>query len=456
MFLLILILPLVFTALMPRRWLSPWFATLMLGFGLCWLDFSRARGGFGDLLGMGILILVLLASLAVGGGRALFAMNFRKATEPEADANAESHGVRLYFAGLAGLVVAAVLVPIALQLADAVWPNTVALHLSVVTVGVLVWLLLPRVGLWPRTDHRVQVQTVFRWAVVLCCVAALGWSLMSAQTKIHAAQQLAQGRPYCLQASTPRGLQPVISRLDLSGFAAWAGRGSERHARMALGSGVQTEWKHWSYRKADWDQESSQGVLTCQPVANQAQALSWWAPTPARGDTMRFWMAGVPWSIPWSHQPTTYGQMPSFQYQPHASEGLPASESVFFQVNVRPCAGGPIHVWYLAPGPGDQVRTLRQAYGLEQQEIVSSRRPMPHVQWLKRDVAGQVISWAQCHEAGDRCHHAFKRQGVIVEFTYTRAELPDWQRLEEAQWVRLGSLAPEGLPLCAAPSATAG
>jgi hypothetical protein len=452
MFLLILLLPLVFTALMPRRWLSPWFATLMLGFGLCWLDLGRVNGGAADMFGMAFLVMLLLAVLAVGAGRVLFARVFRKAPAPEGNADAESHGVNLYFAGLAGAVIGAVLLFATLKLADAVWPSALALHLGVVAVGVLGWFLIPRVWPWPWTDHRVQVQTVFRWAVALCCAGALAWSLVSAHTKILAAQLSAQGQPYCLQSATPRGLQPVLSRLDLTGFAAWAGRGSERHARMALGSGAQTEWRHWSYRKADWDQESSQGVLTCQPAANQAQALPWWAPAPERGDSLRFWMAGVPWSVPWARQPTTYGDMPSFQYLPPSVEGMSTSEAALSRVNVRLCSTGPIHGWYLASGPGDQVRTLHKAYGLEEQEIVTHRRSEPHIQWLQRNAAGEVTSWAQCHAAGDQCHHAFRREGVTVEFTYPRAELPDWQRLEEAQWTLLRSFAPQGLPVCAASS----
>jgi hypothetical protein len=198
MFLWILLLPLVFTALMPRRWLSLWFATLLLGFGLCWLDFGRVNGGAADMFGMAFLVMLLLAVMAVGAGRVLLARVFRKVPAPEANTDVPPHGVNLYFAGLSGVVIAAVLLFATLKLADAVWPSALALHFSVAAAGGVVWLLIPRVWPWPPTDHRVQVQTVFRWAVALCCAGALAWSLVSAHTKILAAQLSAQGQPYCL------------------------------------------------------------------------------------------------------------------------------------------------------------------------------------------------------------------------------------------------------------------
>lgn len=451
MFLLLLLLPLVFTALMPRRWLFPWFSTLLLGFGLCWWDFSRSRGGAGDLFGLGFLMLMFLAVLAVGAVRVALARWRRKSSATDGD----SHGVRLYVAGLSGLVFAAALTFGCLQLVDLVWPYALALHLGVVTAGGLVWLLTPRLWPWPPTGHRMQVHTAFRGAGVLYVVGALAWSLVSVPTKIQSAQQAAQGQPYCLQSATPRGLQAVANRLDLSGFAAWAGRGGERHARMALGSGVQTDWRYWSYRDAAWEPDSLQGVLTCQPVVDQAKALPWWAPASARGDAMRFRMAGVSWSVPWSLLPTTYGEMPSFQYLPRSAKGMSSTAMSMARVNVRLCVSGRIHPWFLAPGPGDQLRTLQQAHGLVQEEIVTVQRAIPHVQWVARDAAGRVTSWMQCHAGSSTCHHAFKRDGIVLEFMHPESALPSWQQLEQEQWAQLRGFAPEGLPACGQSAAPA-
>ncbi len=256
---------------MPRRWLMPWFLTLLLGFVLCWVDFSRVQAGAANVFGLAIVFMFLLAVVAVGVVRVVLTKLLRKTPVPVAD----SHGVNLYLASLAGMVMAAVLTVVTLSLVDKVLSSALALHAGVLVAGGLWWWLTPRLWPWPRTAHRLQAQSVFRVAGVACCAAAVAWSLMAAQTKIQSARALAQGQPYCLQASTPRGLQSVVSRLDMSGFAARAGRGGERHARMALGSGAQLAWWYWSYRGGAWEHDPLQGVLNCQPVQNSAEPLPW-------------------------------------------------------------------------------------------------------------------------------------------------------------------------------------
>lgn len=394
MVLLLLLVPLVLTALMPRRWLGPWFATLLLGLALCWLDFSRVNARAGDMLGMGVLMLMLSAVLAVGAVRWALTAIFRKTPEPVAD----RHAVHLYYAALGGPVVATVLLGAALQVVDAWWPDALALHLGAVVVGVGWWFAISKVWLqaWPLSTvpYRVQARTVFRMAGLVTIVSAIAWSLASSSTKVDAAQQAAQGQPYCLLSASPHGMQPVVSRLDLSGFAARAGRGGDRHARMVTGTVEQPVWRYWSYRQSAWQQDPLPGVLTCPLLPDRARALHWWA----GGDSMRFWMAGVVWNIPWAH----------------------------------------------APGQGDQVRRLSRAYGLEQEEIVTSRRAVPHVQWILRDAAGDVSAWMQCHAASGSCHHAFRREGIAVEFTHPEAALPAWRQLEDEQWAQLRGFAPAG------------
>ncbi|WP_138515323.1 YihY/virulence factor BrkB family protein [Rhodoferax bucti] len=456
MVLLLLLLPLVLTALIPRRWLGPWFATLLLGFALCWLDFSRVNARAGDMLGMGFLMLMLSAVLAVGAVRWALTAIFRKTPEPVADL----HAVHLYYVALGGPVVAAALLVATLQVVDVWWPGALALHLGAVVAGVGWWFAIPKVwpAVWPLSavPYRVQARTVFRMAGLVAIVGAIAWSLASSYSKADAAQQAAQGQPYCLLSGSPHGMQPVLSRLDLSGFAARASRGGDRHARMVAGTVEQPVWRYWSYRQSAWQQDPLPGVLTCPLVPNRASALPWWAPAPVGGDPMRFWMAGVAWSIPRAHLPTTDCAMPAFQYLPASANGLSPSRAALARVHVRPCGRGPIHPWYLAPSPGDQVRTLHQAYGLEQQEIVTSRRAVPHVQWILRDAAGEVTAWMQCHAASGSCHHAFKREGIAVEFTHPEAALPAWQQLEDEQWAQLRSFAPDGLPACNRTTAPAG
>lgn len=224
MVLLLLLVPLVLTALMPRRWLGPWFATLLLGFALCWLDFSRVNARAGDMLGMGFLMLMLSALLAVGAVRWALTAIFRRTPVPVAD----RHAVHLYYAALGGPVVATVLLGAALQVVDAWWPDALALHLGAVVVGVGWWFAMPKVWppVWPLSTvpYRMQARTVFRMAGLVAIVSAIAWSLASSSTKVDAAQQAAQGQPYCLLSASPHGMQPVVSRLDLSGFAARAGR----------------------------------------------------------------------------------------------------------------------------------------------------------------------------------------------------------------------------------------
>lgn len=448
MFLLLLLVPLVLTALMPRRWLGPWFATLVLGFTLCWLDFSRVNARAADMFGMGFLMLMLSAVLAVGGVRWAIAAISRKVPAPAADL----HVVHLYYAALGGPVAAALLLAAALHVVDRLWLGALALHVGAGAVAAGWWWAIPRVWRPPAVPHHVQARTMFRITGLAAMAVAVVWSMASSQRTLDAAQQQAQGRPYCLLSSSPHGMQPVGSRLDLSGFAARAGRGSNRHARMAVGPVDQPQWRYWSYRQSAWQADALPGVLTCQPVPDFAQSLPWWAPEPTRTDAMRFWMAGVAWSVPWVHLPTTYGDMPAFQYVP--APGISPSQAGWVRVNVRPCGRGPIHPWYLAPGAGDQLRILRSAQGLEQQELVTSRRAMPHVQWVGRDAAGEVTAWMQCHAASGTCHHAFKRDGIVVDFTHPETALPAWQRLEEEYWAQLRGFAPDGLPVCSRTLAT--
>ena len=221
MFLLLLLLPLVLTALMPKRWLGPWFATLVFGLTLCWLDFSRVNARAADMFGMGFLMLMFSAVLVVGGVRWALTAIFRKAPDPVTDL----HAVHLYYAALGGPFLAAVLLVATLQVADVLGAGALALHLGAVAAGVAWWWALPRVWRLPAAPRRVQVRSVFRVAGLVYMAGAVAWSLASSQSKLEAAQQAAQGQPYCLLSASPHGLQPVVSRLDLTGFAARVGRG---------------------------------------------------------------------------------------------------------------------------------------------------------------------------------------------------------------------------------------
>lgn len=88
-------------------------------------------------------------------------------------------------------------------------------------------------------------------SVVLTVCGALALLAAYAVFVMHSAgvsaEQIASGRPYCIQIASGDGFRSVRSRLELLGFYMMS-NGSVRHAVLAVKNGSVLETYHWSYK----------------------------------------------------------------------------------------------------------------------------------------------------------------------------------------------------------------
>lgn len=448
-------IPVLLSVLVPRQWVGALVATLAAVWVILCIDFSRVHGGPGDMLGMALLSMLAMLVLGVLWLRHVLAWSNSPADSP----GPSQRWARAYMVGLFALVCAVLLTALVVQLFNGWFQSAWLTHLVVAFAAIFWWMLPPIV--WRAASMQAEgsfhLAQVVRWVGAVAMALALAWSVQSGQRVAQVAQASAGGQAYCLLSATEQGLQPVTGLLDLSGFSMQAGRGAVRHAQMATGSVQSPVWRYWSYRKAAFESDFMGGVLTCAPQTDYAAKLPWLA----ADDTLRasvhgrdtvFWLAGGQWRIPSAYvgRGSTYPDRVHFYahgkdfgppQEPLVRSGPQPWSLIELTVNVTLCAPEKIHNWYQSGNAHNQVRTLSTAYGLDQQEVVTTANQVPRIQYLEKDANGTPTTWIACDGPNAGCRHAYVRDGMRVEFMHPIADLPSWKHLQDALWQRVQSFA---------------
>ncbi|SFU48662.1 hypothetical protein SAMN05216350_102134 [Polaromonas sp. YR568] len=446
---LLLLFPLLLFALpwvLPRRWLPACGLTVFYCATYLFIDDTRAQctgcGGLGAALGSAIFTFACIGSLISFLTRlAVPIFSGKRKTEPGPSVFSSGATTALAAFGLACVVVWQAVVITKAWFDDGFWIHGA---LAVLALG---WVALGRLYREERGEHGLRI---FSGVGAVTTVCALAWSLQVPAKVIAAAEEAAAGAPYCLLTSGRNGLRPARDRMDLSGFAMQDGPVSLRHATLAVGESREPVWRYWSYRRGAFVPEFFGGVLTCELQRNGAKDLSWFQPKAEPLDS-RFWLARGQWHIPAAYLGGARDRPPvlTFYAQGKDFEPFPVSGRkpgfdvgmINAQVQVTLCDIDRLHVWQAQNDSNFTVEPAGTEAGLQKQSVDSRGSPRREFQYVGLDKTGRISTWLLCHEGGDTCRHAFRREGVVVEFQHPRSQFAQWKEMQDAAWRRVKSLA---------------
>jgi hypothetical protein len=446
--LLLLFFPVLLFALpwvIPRRWLPACVLTVFYAAVYLVIDETRAQcagcGDVGSALGWAFFVLACVGFSFSFIAR-VAALILSKKGEAAPGPSAFSSGATTVLAAV-GLACGAVWQTVVITrywLDDGLW-----IH-GVVVVLALGWVALGRLYREERGKHGLRI---FSSAGAVTVACALAWSLQVPPKVIAAAEEATAGEPYCLLVSGRKGLRPVRDRFDLTGFVMQDGPVSQRHGTLATGDAREPAWRYWSYRKEAFEPEFFGGVLSCEPKHNAAKDLGWVQANAEPLDS-RFWLARGQWHIPAIYRGGARDRPPVLTFHAHGKDFKPLPESprkpavmdlIQTAVSVTLCDLEMLHVWQAQTDVNHKVEPAGMEAGLEKQSVESRGSSRKEFQYVGRDKTGRISTWLLCHQGGDICRHAFRREGVVVEFQHPRSQFQRWDETQDAAWKRVKSFA---------------
>ena len=445
---LFLLFPVLFFALpwvLPPRWLPACGVTVVYGAICIAIDENRAQcatcGSFGSSLAWAFLMLTG-SGFFIGFVARLVSVNSSEEGKTTAGPSAFSSGATIALAavGFACSAVWLVVVTTKIWFDDGLWTH------GVVVVLIFGWVALGRINLEKRERQAMRIFSGVGAVTTLC---ALAWSVQVSPQVIAAAEQAATDEPYCLLTSGRMGLRQVRSRFDLSGFVMQSGPISQRHATLAVGENRAPHWHYWSYRKEAFQPEFLGGVLTCDLQRNAAKDLGWFQAR-TESDGQQFWLAGGRWHIPAQYRGGAGDRPPVVRFYangldfgplPVSARKLNINSEINAQVSVTLCELDKLHVWQAKTDINYTVEPAGMEADLEKQSVQSRGSSRKEFQYVGRNETGRISTWLLCQEGSDMCRHAFRREGVVVEFQHPRDQFVNWKDTQNAVWKRFKSFA---------------
>jgi hypothetical protein len=263
------LVPLAVALIIPRLWLVPCTLLVLLGFTVLWVDEQRMQcascGGPFSGLGLALLVIAVAGFIIGVAVRALIAF-FKPAGKSAAG---QARAAKLLTWALVSATMAVLVTGLAVVLLNKMLDSGRFTHLGVCLLAFawFFWLPVARLkdgGAEQGRHSRLHPGVVFRWTGAVTMLLLLAWSVRMIPAVQEAAELAASERPYCINMSTEKGLRPVRTVWDLSGFSMQADRGSVRHAALVTGDVRVPEWLYWSYRRGAFEPDFMGWPVTCE------------------------------------------------------------------------------------------------------------------------------------------------------------------------------------------------
>jgi hypothetical protein len=452
----IMVAPLGFALIIPRLWLVPCAFLVLLAFTGLWVDEQRMQCGScgGPFSGLGFAFLAIaLAGFIVGAAvRALIAF-FKPAKK---FSPGEIRAANLLTWALVSATMAVLATGLAVILLNKMFDAGWGTHLGICVLA-LAWFFGTPV-IWRKGDSAESVWYsllhpggVFRWAGAIAMFFLLAWSVRTIPAAQEAAELAAAGRPYCLTISTEKGQRPARTFWDLSGFSMQADRGgSSRHAALVVGDVRAPAWFYWSYRHGAFEPDFMGWPVTCELQPGFAKNLPAMQPARTVDAGASFWLGRGQWHIPAEYWGGARDRPPVVVFHARGKDfgplpPLPQKPAIMTliqtEVSVTLCDLERLHVWQAQTDSNYKVEPAGMEAGLEKQSVESRGSPRKEFQYVGRDEAGSISTWLMCHQGGDTCRHAFRREGVVVEFQQPLSQFSKWKDTQDAAWKRVKSFA---------------
>lgn len=447
--------PLVISMIFPRVWLLPY--GILVLFGIAYILFEQSRqcagcGSAGSAIGLAIIVFAItgfILGMAIRGVIALY-----KPVPRQSDWS--SRFASLVTWALISAAVAMAATGLSVILLNKMFDSGWGTHLGISLLALAWFFWIPAIwrkggGTESAWYSLLHPGGVVRWSGAIAMLFLLAWSVLTIPAVGDAAELAAAGRPYCLTTSTEKGLRPAQTLWDLSGFSMQADRGSLRHAALVAGDVRAPDWFYWSYRHGAFDPESLGWPVTCELQPGFAKNLPAMPPVQAVDSGASFWLARGQWHIPAGYRGDAGGRPPVMIFHAKGEDfgplpmrtGKPVYdiEMMHSEVRVTLCDLEMLHVWQAQNDINHKVEPAGMEAGLEKQSVEPRRWPGKEFQYIGRDKTGRISTWLLCHEGGDICRHAFRREGMVVEFQYSRSHFAQWREMQDLAWKRFKSFA---------------
>lgn len=443
----------ILTFVMPRRYLANylgWLAMPVVLF-LLYLCFPihRQYYGAGYAIGMGILFLAGMAIVLAVVLRLVVAAFLKRRRGQSAAAQAV-HETAVFSSVMtrvqlfcAGSMAALVLFLFLRSLLFGMTPSWLA-HAIAISAAVSLW-IIPRLLIQEQPGPFVRAASMgFRWSLVGLIVAAAAMPILVAKK----AEAIAGNAPYCIQVASRKDVhKPARTMLDLSGLTMKA-RGmllEQQHALLVVGKGEAKRLYNWSYRNRAFVDESAYGktprywpALYCAPQTGFVRRLPLLIPEESEGLYVQ--ILGREYQIPGAYRPNTRGG-----YHPKLSL---AADAPNFAPHDSPLNDNPrtrleydhrfVKIWF---SPGDawfnrielsddeSALTEGEEFGLAKRTVQGQEASSRNPQYYLRDADGRLTTLIECGPAA--CRHRFLYDGLLFDFSQSRADMADWAELQQ-------------------------
>lgn len=438
--------------MIPHAWFLPCTLIVVIGWIGLRIDGPGGNDGFGYVLGLGIIGLGTAGFILGIGIRSLLV---DESSDAAAD-NKNSVPAKVATWVILSMALAVVLTHLCVLFLNFTFDSGAITHVGVGFLALAWFLIVPifwQIG--GRTKLQLSCQDpaciAFRWGGVITMVLLLVWSVKNITLVTNAAESAALGQPYCISVSAAQGLRPARSYWDLSGFFMQVRGRSIRHAVLTFGKAQDPKWAYWSYRRGEFQTDFLGWPVSCHRKSGFAKALPSSHEAESTSTDTTFWLGRGQWRLPAEYQGSGSERPPvlsfyalgrHFEPFPDAlKKNTSDSDLINARIGVTLCNLETLHVWH-ARGDGNYiVKSVGTYLGLQKQSVELRGTSSKEFQYLTYDGVGKATTWLLCHQGGDVCRHAFRREGVVVEFQHSLNEFAQWKQMQDALWTRIKSFA---------------
>lgn len=438
--------------IIPRAWFLPCTLMVVMGIVVLWIDGVSAGGGPGFVLGVGI-IGIGITGFIFGIAVRQMAASLSPAAEVDDKRSVPANVATWSICSIALAVVATHLCVLFL---NATFDSGAITHVGIGFLALAWFLIVPFV--WQKGSHtkpkrgcKTPACRAFRWGGAVTVLLLLVWSVKSITTVTNAAESAALGQPYCISVSAAEGLRPARSYWDLSGFFMQARGRSIRHAALTSGKSQDPNWLYWSYRRGAFETEFMGWPVSCELKSGFAKALTSSQKSESGSTDTTFWLGGGQWRLPAEYRGSGADRPPVLSFYARGKhfthldaslkKQVPDMDLSEARVSVTLCSLETLHVWHRSSDTNHIVKSDGTYLGLQKQSVESRGASNKEFQYLDFDSVGRASTWLLCHQGTDVCRHAFRREGVVVEFQHPLNEFAQWKQTQDALWGRIKSFA---------------
>ena len=436
----------------PRRFFGNLLGWLAILAALLWIHlshpFHRDHYDTGYALGLAGLFLAAVAIVAAIGLR-LAVMYFlpgrNKPSDPTPPGPSAVSRLQLICAGvLSALLFSLVLRAVLLGISEA-WVG----HMVALFIVSAIWALPRLLPQTPPAPYMGAVFRSFRWSLVALLV---GFTVLSTLVG-RSAQELAGGRPYCIQVADGDNLhRPARTLLDLSGLTmqAWSQGTEQQHAVLVLGEAGEQRLLNWSYRQGRFVDEAAMRdspdrwpALFCEPRADFVRHLPLLT---AEEDTdVQVRILEQAFRIPAILRPRARGG-----YHPHLNIAVTAPGFLRYDPSIgsvpRPRnldLYRTVTIW-LRPGrrwedrfevpEWEEAVARGEIHDLTARGVSRKGSTATREQYLAGAPDGSERTLIECQAASINfplsCEHLYFRDGLLFTFRHAPADLPAWREMQ--------------------------